>query len=223
MHISLGVILRTPLATQLLCRELDGHRRNFTVVAYGPTPQEFLQKVSKNHPDVVVISAVLQDDPDSGLEIVRAVRTASPSTRVVVLLDRSEPLPVIDAFSAGAGGVVCQTEPLEVLRKCIRSVHEGQIWASSQELQWIVKALGEREPVRVRNVKGEILLTNREGEIVGLVAEGLTNSEIGLKLGVSAHTVKNHLFRIFEKLGVSTRVELILYTLSRKQGSQVQA
>ena len=220
MRISVGVIQRTPLATQLLCRALTGQRKHFSVVPCGHTSQEFVQMVSANRPDVVVISAALQGDAHAGLKIVRQVRTANPKTRIVVLLDCSESQQVIDAFSAGAAGVACQTDPLETLCKCIRSVHEGQIWANSQELQWIVQALGEREPVRVRSVKGEPLLTKREAEIVILVAEGLTNNEIGLKLGVTAHTVKNHLFRIYEKLGISSRMELNLYVTRSRERSR---
>jgi DNA-binding NarL/FixJ family response regulator len=96
-------------------------------------------------------------------------------------------------------------------------VRAGQVWASSQELQWILKSLAAREPVHVVNALGVPLLTERESQIVQLVVEGVPNKEIASKLAVSAHTVKNHLFRIYEKLGVSSRSELILYALSSRQ------
>jgi DNA-binding NarL/FixJ family response regulator len=111
------------------------------------------------------------------------------------------------------------------LRKCIQSVHEGQIWADSTQLQWIFETLGEKEPARIVSARGIPLLTKREEQIVNMIAEGLPNREVAVKLGVSAHTVKNHLFRIYEKLGVSNRVELVLYALSsleRSQGSSGQ-
>jgi DNA-binding NarL/FixJ family response regulator len=94
--------------------------------------------------------------------------------------------------------------------------------ASSQELKWALKSLTAREPVHVINVLGIPLLTVREEQIVQLVADGLPNGEIASKLSVSAHTVKNHLFRIYEKLGVSTRSELILYALSSRQNKTSQ-
>ena len=90
---------------------------------------------------------------------------------------------------------------------------------SNQELHWVLKALMDRHPVRVVSALGNPLLTQRQEQIVRMVVEGLPNGEISSKLHVSPHTVKNHLFRIYEKLGVSSRVELILYAMSRSKGS----
>ena len=219
MPISIAVIQRTALATQLLCRALDQQPEDFAVIPCGHTFADFLAQVSTKRPEMAVVDEVLPGHPTGGIKMVRELRVATPDTRAIVLLECSESQQVIDAFSAGARGVVCQADPFEVLCKCIRRVHTGQIWASSQELQWIVKALGEREPVRVVSVKGVPLLTKREDEVVRMVVEGLPNVEIGQKLGVSAHTVKNHLFRIYEKLGISSRVELILYAMTNKQGA----
>ena len=148
------------------------------------------------------------------------LRVSAPTTRPIVLLDCSDSEQVIDAFSAGAKGVVCQTDPFQVLCKCIRSVKAGQIWANSRELQWIVKTLGDREPVCVVSAKGIPLLTCREEQVVSKVVEGLPNHEIAVKLGVSPHTVKNHLFRIYNKLGISTRAELMLYALASRDVPQ---
>ncbi|MGD0221075.1 MAG: response regulator transcription factor [Terriglobia bacterium] len=217
MPISIVVAQRTAMAGQLLCHALNGQRRHFIVVGCVHAPNELLMQVAEHHPDVAVISSTLQGDPKGALKVVRELRVSAPTTRSIVLLDCSNSEQVIDAFSAGAKGVVCQTDPFELLSKCIRSVHAGQIWANSRELQWIVKALGDREPVRVVSAKGIPLLTGREEQIVNMVIEGLPNRVIAVKLGVSAHTVKNHLFRVYEKLGVSNRVELVLYAQSSGQ------
>src|ERR1051325_7733449 len=72
-------------------------------------------------------------------------------------------------------------------------------------------------PFKGVNSRGETLLTKREQELVPLVANGLTNREMSTELGVSEHTIKNHLFRIYEKLGISSRVELILYAVSERE------
>jgi DNA-binding NarL/FixJ family response regulator len=98
-------------------------------------------------------------------------------------------------------------------------VEAGQIWASNQELHWVLKALADRHPVRVVSALGNPLLTPRQEQIVRMVVDGLPNGEISSKLRVSPHTVKNHLFHIYERLGVSSRVELILYAMSRSKGS----
>lgn len=188
-----------------------------TVLACVLTPDELLQKVAEHRPEVTVISSTLQGDVQAGLKALRELRASGTTTSPIILVDFTAPELVTDAFSAGAKGVVCRDEPFEVLCKCVQRVRKGQVWASSQELQWILKSLAAREPVRLVNALGIPLLTEREAQVVQLVAEGVPNKEIALKLALGAHTVKNHLFRIYEKLGISNRGELILYALSGRQ------
>jgi len=111
----------------------------------------------------------------------------------------------------------------KLLRRCVEQVHAGQIWANSSELAEVVEALSRLAPVRVVNADGMRLLTKREEEVVHLVAEGLQNREIATKLKLSEHTVKNYLFHIFDKLGVSSRVELVLYEVSSVKSQQTVA
>jgi len=220
MPISVIVAQRTAMAGQLLCHALKDQHRHLRVVSCAHTPKELLKQVAEHEPDVAVVSSNLDSDPQGGLKILRELRVSSPTTCPILLLDCSDPEQVIDAFSAGAKGVACQTEPFEVLCNCIRCVHAGQVWANSRELQWIIKALGDREPVRLVSAKGIPLLTRREKQVATMVVEGLTNQEIAVKLGVSAHTVKNHLFRIYEKLGISSRMELNLYATASRERSR---
>src|ERR1035437_2487643 len=143
MLIKLVVAQRTAMAAQLLCRALKQKRSHFVVVGCGHILKELLAQVVEHRPDVAVVSSILEGDPRGGLEVVRALRNFGSITRSIMLLDCSDSELVVKAFSAGAKGVVCQTEPLEVLCKCIRCVHAGQIWANSRELQWIIKSLGD--------------------------------------------------------------------------------
>jgi DNA-binding NarL/FixJ family response regulator len=220
--VSISVIIagRNPMASESLCAALKRHRKHFDVVGTALSSKELLKQVAEHQPQVALVSAELQDGPRAGLRALRELRASKSATRLVVLLDSPDLEKVVTAFSAGARGVVCATSSLRVLCKCLRSVHAGQIWADSTQLQWICKALGEREPARILGAKGNPLLTKREEQIARMVGEGLPNLEISSKLGVSAHTVKNHLFRIYEKLGISNRVELVLYALSSREASQ---
>ena len=225
MAISIIVACRNVMASEALCAALKQHRKDFDVVGSAVSSKELLNKIAEHQPQVTLISIDLQDGPTTGLKVLRELHSSNSATRSVVLLDCPDSGNVVAAFSAGARGVVCTTSSLRELCKCLRSVHAGQIWANNQELEWIVKTLGDREPVRVVSANGIPLLTRREEQIVSIVIEGLPNQEIAVKLGVSAHTVKNHLFRIYEKLGISNRVELVLYALSnheKSQGSSVE-
>jgi DNA-binding NarL/FixJ family response regulator len=203
----------------MLRRAFKRRRKQFNVVACALSRKDLLKQVAKHQPDVALISPSLQDEQAAGLQALRELRRTRSSTRVVMLLDRSEPEQVIEAFSDGARGVFCMSQGFEMLCKCIRSVHAGQVWADSNQLRWVVEALGEREPARIASATGTPLLTKREEQIVRMVTEGLPSGEISKSLHLSAHTVKNHLFRIYEKLGVSNRVELLLCALSRREAS----
>jgi len=131
-----------------------------------------------------------------------------------MLLDTSERSQVVEAFRAGARGVFARSESLKSLAKCISCVSQGQIWANTKELRFLLEALGEALPLRVIDARGTELLSRREQEVVRCVAEGLSNREIAQRLGLTEHTVKNYLFRILDKLGVSKRVEVVLYAYS---------
>ena len=106
-----------------------------------------------------------------------------------------------------------------MLCKCLRVVHDGQVWASSREIKFALEALSSAPTIRAINAGGLNLLSRRELEVVHYLAEGLTNREIGERLGLSRHTIKNYLFKIFDKLGASNRTELLLLTLSKPPSS----
>ena len=203
----------TRMNSQLLAAALERDKR-FQVLDPGVDVRGFVAAVAKERPAVVVISAELDDNPRKGFELAREVHASYSDTRVVMLLDVSERSQVVESFRAGARGVFCRSESLKSLAKCIHCVSQGQVWANSKELRYLLEALGEALPLRVVDARGTVLLSRREQEVVRCVAEGLSNREIAQRLGLTEHTVKNYLFRIFDKLGVSKRVEVVLYAYS---------
>jgi DNA-binding NarL/FixJ family response regulator len=202
----------TSMNTQLLVETL-GRDGQFNVASPATRTAEILAVLKRECSHVALISASQGTNGRGGFELCREVCSASPSTRVIMLLDSSERTPVVEAFRAGARGVFCRTESLKLLAKSIRCVHEGQIWANSAELQFLLEAMSEPVPMRFLSASGDALLSAREVDVVRCVAEGLSNREIAQRLNLREHTVKNYLFRIFDKLGVSSRVEVVLYAL----------
>jgi two-component system nitrate/nitrite response regulator NarL len=196
--------------SQLLASALERDKR-FQMLDAAPDGRGIIAAVLREKPAVVVIGAEIDGNSRKGFEVVRELRGLRPETRVVMLLDSGERGQVVEAFRAGARGVFSRNEPLKLLAKCIYCVHQGQIWANSKELRYLLDALGEALPLRVIDAKGAELLSRREQEVVRCVAEGMSNREIAQRLGLTEHTVKNYLFRIFDKLGVSKRVEVVLY------------
>jgi len=200
----------TRMSSQLLATALERDKR-FQVLDCPADGQEIISAVISERPAVVVLSAEVDGNARKGFDLAREIHSLQPETQVVMLLDSSERDAVLEAFRAGASGVFSRNESLKSLAKCICCVNQGQVWASSKELHYLLAALGEGLPMRVIDAKGRDLLSRREQEVVRSVAEGLSNREIAERLGLTEHTVKNYLFRIFDKLGVSKRVEVALY------------
>jgi len=203
----------TRMNNQLLADALTRDKR-FRVQEGEPTAEAIVAAAEKEMLDVVLLSPSLEENATLGLRVARQLRTSRPATRIVMLLDTNDRSTVIEAFRAGARGVFCRSESLKSLAKCIACVHEGQIWASSKELRYLLEAFSEAMPMRLVDASGSSILSKREQDVVRCVAEGLSNREIAGRLTLTEHTVKNYLFRIFDKLGVSSRVEVVLYAFS---------
>jgi two-component system, NarL family, nitrate/nitrite response regulator NarL len=202
----------TSMSTQLLVEAL-ARNAQFHVIEAPSAEAEILPLVRRERPDVLLIGARLGHDGHGVFELVRNIRTEQTAPRVVVLLDNSEPAAVVEAFRAGAHGIFCRTQPLRLLAKCIECVHSGQVWANSSELHFLLEALAQPNHPNFTHL-AHSALSAREVDVVRCVAEGLTNREIARRLKLTEHTVKNYLFRIFDKLGVSSRVEVVLYALN---------
>ncbi len=211
------IALDSPMDCKLLQNALRRFHRQFEIVACAVSKNDILHGFSRGNVDVALVSANLEDGRKAGLEILPELHASYQRTPVVMLFDEWQEDLIMHAFRAGAKGVFCRSEDkLDMLRRCINSVHEGQVWASSRQVQLLLKGLRRAAPIQAASSPGMNLLAARETQVANLVAEGLPNREIGLKLGISEHTVSNYLFRIYNKLGFSGRVELILYILKRR-------
>ena len=214
--VSIVVADSTRIHTQLLAEAMNKDQ-GLQVVATASNSADLVAAVLRVPIDVVVLSHNLDNQPGHGTQVLREMRALRPQIKGVMLLDSSEPEVVLDCFRAGARGIFSKQERLETLCKCIRAVHEGQIWARSIELDHALEALANSPRVRATNHKGIELLSTRERQVIQYVAGGMTNRDIAKALRLSPHTIKNYLFRIFDKLGVSSRTELLYLTMNNSQ------
>jgi DNA-binding NarL/FixJ family response regulator len=210
------------LSCQLIAAELRRGRYRARIVGFATDAAGIREGLDKIKVDVAVIGARLEDGISTGFEVTRQIRASHSKCGVIMLLDSSEATMVVEAFRAGASGVFCRDQSSELLCKSIRAVHGGGIWASSEELRFVIDALNTNSPAKPSHPTGPSLLTKREAGVVHLVAEGLTNRDISRQLKLSEHTVRNYLFRIFNKVGSSNRVELALYAIERREGDSQQ-
>lgn len=209
-------LMTAHLITADLCRQAQ-----FQITECAPDLDSISSCLTNSLPSALMIIGTAAGEAFlEHLALLRHVRNRFPGARPIVILNDLSREVVAELFRAGAKGVFCRPEyDSQVLCRCIRCVSSGQIWANSEQLGFVLDAFAEHPPVPLKNAEGSQLLTRREEDVVRHVREGMTNRQIAKELYLSEHTIRNNLFRIFNKLGVSTRVELALYgSHSTKRG-----
>lgn len=200
------------MGCQLLANTLQNSEYGVQVIGYrSRLPEVDPEMVAKA--DVALISSGFRDGPRSGFNVLQTLRRYNETLRCIMLLDRDDPELVLEAFRSGASGVFERNDSCERLCKCIQRVREGQVWANNRQVNYLIQALGAEPSGSRRPSRSRSALTRREKHIINLLLEGRTNRDIALKANLSEHTVKNNLFRLFKKFGVSSRSELIAYFL----------
>ena len=190
------------------------------VVADAESAEDIVELVWQTRPDVLLLD--IRMPQGSGLDAVPAVLRISPGTQVLVLTASDEKEEHVRAFKLGAKGVVLKDSARQTLMQAIHTVSTGQVWVDPRMTGALVEELSHlgTDPSGF-GARDENGLTERELEIVRLVASGYKNKEVGHQLTISERTVKTHLTNIFQKLGVRDRVGLVMYAL--KHGLTLQS
>ena len=211
--IPLFIADRSVMNSQLLAESLARDPR-FEVSAVAPAPKILSLPIPKQ-PGVVVISAELDSGPTKGMHLARSLRARAHELSIVMLLESLDREKVIASFRSGAKGVFCRMEPVSELHTCIERVSQGMIWTGRAESDYLLEAIQSAPSC---DGLGELSrMTKREAEVAELAAQGLINKQIASRLSLSEHTVKNHLFRIFDKLNVANRIELLFLMVNGRE------
>jgi DNA-binding NarL/FixJ family response regulator len=219
--ISVLVADSNQMQCQLLVRALR-RRPEFRVTSCDAEMNAILRAVVSAPVQVAIMNSNNARDGGNDMTIVRRLHLSHPEVAKIILVDAHDRNLVVSAFRSGAKGLFCFADyPFRLLCRCIQSVHQGQVWANSEQLQYLIEVVAQVPSLMVVNATGDKLLTPREEQVVALVADGLSNREVAAELRLSEHTVKKYLFRIFDKLGISSRVELVLYAVNH--GGRLQA
>lgn len=178
---------------------------DITVVGEAETGAAALALVDAMEPEVVLVDVQLIDE--SGIDVARELAATHPSVRVVILSAHDDEEFVHDAFEVGAAGYLLKTMPRDELIGAVRAAGRGTVVVDPG-------LLSRRDTQEASNVLGIRRLTWREQQAVELVAEGLTNRAVALRMGVSVRTVEGHLNHVFAKLGIESRTELVRLVLT---------
>jgi two-component system nitrate/nitrite response regulator NarL len=186
---------------------------DFRVVGEAADGPEVLKLVPQRKPNVLLLDLAMPRLP--GMETLRELAAAgSPKLRIILLTVAIEKDQIVEALQLGTRGVVLKDSATQLLIKAIRTVMAGQYWVGRESVADLVQYLRRLvPPVGAKQEAPRFQLSEREREIIVAIAQGCTNREVAEKLSISEDTVKHHLSRIFDKTGVSTRLELALFAV----------
>jgi DNA-binding NarL/FixJ family response regulator len=196
----------------------DGLRRlltletDFEIVAEAQYGTEVMDILRDKEPDILLLD--LKMPGLDGLSLLQRIQTQKIKTKIIVLTASDDEGEYVQAMRYGTSGIVLKQTATELLLKSIRKVYGGEIWLDSKTTAAVMRQFASPSDPGPRE-RDKPRLSNREREIVALVAQGFKNKEIAERMFISEQTVKNHLHNIFDKLGVSDRLELALYAIHR--------
>jgi len=198
----------------------DGLRRlleaepGFTVVGEAANGHEAVQRVAELKPDILLLDLAMPKA--GGIDALQELLERRLDVRSVLLtaaIDRAE---TVKALQLGVRGVVLKDAATQLLYRCLRAVMTGEYWVGHERVLDIVERLREVGRPQTAEPAPVTMLTRRELQIVAAIAEGASNKDIGQQFNLSEQTIKNHLSHIFDKVGVSNRLELALYAMHHK-------
>ncbi|MFQ5777934.1 MAG: response regulator [Terriglobia bacterium] len=187
---------------------------DITVVGEARTGTECVSLVKKLNPDVVLLDLKMPEQ--DGLAVLTALGGQGTEVRTIVLTASEDERDYVEAVRHGARGIVLKQAAIERLLEGVRKVRHGEVWIDQRVAADVMKAIGGAAASPGGDAARKPLLTPRELQIASLVTQGMRNKEIAQQLSISEQTVKNHLQNVYDKLGVSDRLELALYALHHK-------
>jgi len=194
--------LRTVIATQ----------PDLSVVGEASDGEQAVKLAGERSPDMLLVDLAIPGL--MALEVLRQIQRSAPSVRTIILNPETEAPGTLEALEHGARGVIPKDSSTELLFKAVRSVMAGQYWVGREQIADILVGKGMSAPLN-RSLGNRCHLSPREVQIISGVLLGKSNKDIASKFGISENTVKHHLTHVFEKLGISNRLELALLGTNR--------
>ena len=187
--------------------------KDLEVVAQTETLLQTLAAVSNTSADIILFEAGLSPNP--GEAVSEVIRRAQPDTRVIVVAHHTGEEETVEYLRRGARGILTRSVSPELLVRCVRKVAAGETWLDNQGVNWVIEAY-RSQAEQGTTPKQQLRLSEKEMLIIGGVTQGLKNKDIALEVGTTEQVVKNYLRKIYDKLGVSDRLELALYSMHRR-------
>jgi len=198
-------------------RKLLNLEDDINVVGDAADGRELIEKVEELQPDVILLD--LRMPTLDGLGALQTLQHTNSKARVIILTASEDKNEFVQAMKLGCSGIVLKQTSADLIVKSIRKVYAGEIWLDSHTTAAVMRQFAAPGETGLGSGSSKVRerspLSAREREIVALVAQGYKNKEMAEKMFISEQTVKNHLHNIFDKLGVSDRLELALYAIHK--------
>jgi DNA-binding NarL/FixJ family response regulator len=193
-------------------RKIFALEDDLRVVAQAETLGQTLSAASKFEADVILLESSLAPHPS---EAIIELTKAAPSAKIVVVTSQPTQDETLEFYRRGAQGIVSRTIEPELLMHCLRKVAGGEPWLDEKSANWVLQAY-RSQGVQANPGRPNVHLTQKEMQIVACVTQGMKNKEIASRVGTTEQVVKNYLRKVYDKLGVSDRLELALYCLNNR-------
>lgn len=187
--------------------------RDLEVVAQTETLPQTFNAVSNTQADIILFEAGLSSNPPESVSEV--IRRAEPGTKVIVIAHYTGEEETVDYLRRGVRGILTRSISPDLLVRCVRKVSSGETWLDNQGVNWVIEAY-RNQAEHGGSHKQQLRLSEKEMLIIGGVTQGLKNKDIATEVGTTEQVVKNYLRKIYDKLGVSDRLELALYSMHRR-------
>ncbi|QEE27846.1 response regulator transcription factor [Terriglobus albidus] len=196
-------------------RNMLAPEHGFDVVGEAEDGDIAITQTLEHEPDILLLDLQMPRLP--GLETMRAIMSRSPGVKIVLLTSAITTQQLIEALQIGARGIVLKDSVAGDLSQAVRAVAGGDYWIGGERVVNLVKALHDlMQKAAAQPERKTYGLTPRELEVVSCIVEGCSNKDIAKQFSISEETVKRHLSNVFDKTGVSTRLELALFAISHK-------
>jgi two-component system nitrate/nitrite response regulator NarL len=197
-------------------RSVLGQYSTIQVVGEAVDGMEAIDKAVHLDPDIVLMD--LRLPRVDGLTVLRSIQTRAPRTKVMIFAASDHKDEFVEAMKLGCSGVLLKDGPVGLIEKSLQKVQAGEIWLDSNTTAAVIRQFASPTDFPAPSSNGKpsrerAQLSQREREIIVLIAQGYKNKEIAEKMFITEQTVKNHLHNVFDKLGVSDRLELALYAI----------
>jgi DNA-binding NarL/FixJ family response regulator len=179
------------------------------VVAQAETLQNLYAALQRFPADIVVLEGqLITGIVDAIPELVRR----APDAKLIVQMAEADEVKTVELYRRGVRGVVPRSISPDLLVKCVRKIAAGETWIDNQSVSWVIEAYRSQATVLV-NPRSRPHLSQKEVAIITCITRGMRNKEIAYQIGTTEQVIKNYLRKIYDKLGVSDRLELALYCL----------